>query len=94
MQSHPNVEQLGDYIIESKLSQGGMAEVFLARKHDRQVVVKSLFGDRASDHKMVAMMVEEARLQAQLSHPNVAQVLDLVEEIGRASCRERVCELV
>jgi serine/threonine protein kinase len=78
------MERVGDYVIESKLSQGGMAEVFLAHSstHQRQVVVKSLFGDRA-DAKMAAMMVEEARIAARLSHPNVVQVLDLVESEGR-----------
>src|SRR5439155_16704437 len=76
------MERVGDYILESKLSQGGMAEVFLARSsaHQRQVVVKSLF---QADDKMAAMMVEEARIAAQLSHPNVGQVLDRVEEEGR-----------
>jgi serine/threonine-protein kinase len=77
-----NMERVGDYILEQKLSQGGMAEVFVARSaaHQRQVVVKSLF---QADPKMAAMMIEEARLQAQLSHPNVVQVVDLVEEEGR-----------
>jgi serine/threonine-protein kinase len=76
------MDRVGDYILERKLSQGGMAEVFLARSstHERQVVVKSLFQPNA---RLAAMMAEEARIQAQLSHPNVVQVLDLVEAEGR-----------
>jgi serine/threonine-protein kinase len=77
--------RVGHYEIEGKLSQGGMAQVFLARSlsHQRRVVVKSLFDDRPADEKSVGMMVEEARLAAKLQHPNVVQILDLIESEGR-----------
>jgi serine/threonine protein kinase len=81
--------RVGDYEIEGKLSQGGMAQVFIARSFPdsdglgRRVVVKSLFEDRPADEKSVGMMMEEARLAAKLQHPNVIQILDLIESEGR-----------
>src|SRR3569623_958196 len=51
------------YDLLARLAAGGMAEIFLARAN-------SLAG-------WVAMFLDEARLAAQLQHPNIAQVFDL-----------------
>src|SRR5262245_40854464 len=59
-----------------------MAEIFLARGEgvagvERYCVLKRILRDRASDVHFVQMFLDEARLAAQLQHPNIAQVYDI-----------------
>ncbi|HEY5951962.1 MAG TPA: serine/threonine-protein kinase [Kofleriaceae bacterium] len=70
------------YEILAKLAMGGMAEIFLARGAstagvERYVVLKRVLRHRASDVHFVEMFLDEARLAAQLQHPNIAQVYDI-----------------
>ena len=70
------------YEILAKIAEGGMAEIFLARGASaggvaRHVVLKKVLPDRASDPNFIRMFLDEARLAAQLQHPNVAQVYDI-----------------
>src|ERR1044071_9176346 len=70
------------YQILAKLAAGGMAEIFLARGEgvagvERYCVLKRILRDRASDVHFVQMFLDEARLAAQLQHPNIAQVYDI-----------------
>jgi serine/threonine protein kinase len=70
------------YQILAKLATGGMAEIFLARGEgvagvERYCVLKRILRDRASDVHFVQMFLDEARLAAQLQHPNIAQVYDI-----------------
>lgn len=63
------------------LSVGGMAELFLAVAQreagfEKLVVVKRILPHLASDDEFVRMFLDEARLAAQLDHPNIAQVMD------------------
>ncbi|MCA9602556.1 MAG: serine/threonine protein kinase [Myxococcales bacterium] len=76
------VEQLGNYRIVRRLGTGGMAEAYLARHSglegvDRLVVLKRVHPQYANDDEFVTMFLDEARLMAALSHPNIAQVFDL-----------------
>ncbi|HET9987300.1 MAG TPA: serine/threonine-protein kinase, partial [Kofleriaceae bacterium] len=69
------------YAILAKLATGGMAELFLARTAssagvERYVVLKRVLPHRLHDHHFVSMFLDEARLAAQLQHPNIAQVFD------------------
>ncbi|MBL0213321.1 MAG: serine/threonine protein kinase [Myxococcales bacterium] len=69
------------YEVLAKLASGGMAEIFLARTKssagvERYVVLKRVHKHRATDIKFVHMFLDEARLAAQLQHPNIAQVFD------------------
>jgi len=71
-----------NYEILSKLAEGGMAELFLARAVGqggvhRHVVLKRIARERATDTQFVQMFLDEARLAAQLRHPNIAQVFDI-----------------
>lgn len=78
-------QRIGKYEILTQLTLGGMAELFLAftagpggfRKY---VVVKRILPDVKADDQFVTMFLDEARLTAALSHPNIAQVFDLGEE--------------
>jgi serine/threonine protein kinase len=70
------------YEILAKLAEGGMAEIFLARGASvggvaRYVVLKRILRERATDVQLVRMFLDEARLAAQLQHPNIAQVYDV-----------------
>ena len=70
------------YEILAKLATGGMAEIFLARGAsaagvERYVVLKRILRHRANDAAFVRMFLDEARLAAQLQHPNIAQVYDI-----------------
>src|SRR5690349_5286626 len=59
-----------------------MAEIFLARSASvagvsRHVVLKRVLRERANDFEFLRMFLDEARLAAQLQHPNIAQVYDV-----------------
>jgi serine/threonine protein kinase len=81
------VEQLagGRYRTEEVLGRGGMASVYLARdgELDRPVAVKVLAEHLADTPGFRERFLREAKLAAQLSHPNVVQVFDVGEEDGR-----------
>jgi serine/threonine protein kinase len=67
---------------------GGMAEVFLAKSTDvpsieRFVAIKRILPSVADDPEFVRMFIDEAKLSVQLTHPNVAQTLEL-GRIGRS----------
>lgn len=77
-----NGERVGRYELVTRLSIGGMAELFLARLEgpggfQKLVALKMILPDVASDDDFVKMFLDEARLSAELSHPNLGQVFDL-----------------
>jgi serine/threonine protein kinase len=78
---------LGAYRLIAELGHGGMADVFLAAAEGpagsgftKLAVVKKLRSHLAEDPEFVAMLMDEARITARLSHPNVVQLF----EMGRA----------
>ena len=78
---------LGKYQLVRKLAAGGMAEVFLARAagpmgFEKTVVVKRILPHLADEQNFISMFLSEARLAAQLNHPNVVQVFDFGEADG------------
>jgi serine/threonine protein kinase len=89
---HPNAglaagDTLDRYELLCPLAQGGMAAVWLARlrgKHGFQklVAVKTIRPEHAGDQRFQRMFLDEARIAASITHPNVAQILDLGEENG------------
>jgi serine/threonine protein kinase len=75
-------ETFGKYKLTERLAFGGMAEVFLATVHGeagfiKPVVIKRLHPRLNEDMEFVQMLIDEARITAQLTHTNVCQVLDL-----------------
>jgi len=75
-------EQFGKYLLLHKVAVGGMAEIYLAKQlgmagFEKIVVIKRIQPAFANDPDFVEMFLDEARLVAQLSHPNIAQVFDL-----------------
>jgi eukaryotic-like serine/threonine-protein kinase len=81
------VQQLADgrYRVEEILGRGGMASVYLARDEElgRPVAVKVLAEHLADTAGFRDRFLREARLAAQLSHPNIVQVFDVGEDEGR-----------
>jgi eukaryotic-like serine/threonine-protein kinase len=74
----------GRYRVEDVLGRGGMASVYLARDEEleRPVAVKVLAEHLADQPEFHDRFLREARLAAQLSHPNIVQVFDVGEENG------------
>lgn len=75
----------GRYRLDALLAEGGMGEVWRARDEllERDVAVKLLRSSLASDPVVAERFRREARAAASLSHPNMANVFDFVEEDGR-----------
>jgi len=72
------------YQIIKTIGEGGMANVYLAYDVilDRNVAVKILRGDLASDEKFVRRFQREALSASSLSHPNIVEVYDVGEDNG------------
>lgn len=75
---------IGPYLAEKRIATGGMAEVFVGKRvgpHGfvKQVALKRILPQLARDPDFVSMFVDEARLAARLSHPNIVQVFDFGE---------------
>jgi serine/threonine-protein kinase len=69
--------QLGQYLLEEKLGEGGMGVVYRARHAmlRRPTAVKLLPADKSSE-STVARFEREVRLTARLAHPNTVTVYD------------------
>jgi serine/threonine-protein kinase len=68
-----------------ELGRGGMADVFLAvvqgqAGFNKLVVVKKMRPELGSEPEVAAMFLDEARLAARLSHPNVVQTYEVGQE--------------
>src|SRR5512134_464038 len=76
--------QLGPYRIASMLGEGGMGEVY--RAHDprlgRDVALKVLPADMASDPARLERFTREARAIAALNHPHIVTIYSTEEADG------------
>jgi serine/threonine protein kinase len=73
------------YVLSSEIARGGMGSIHMGRMlgahgFSRRVAIKRLLPQFACDEEFSAMLLEEARLSACVSHPNVAGVIDVVQE--------------
>ena len=78
---------VGKYQLVSKLATGGMAEVFLAKVagpmgFEKTLVLKRILPHLAEDPQFVGMFFTEARVAAQLNHPNIVQIFDFGQAAG------------
>ena len=77
----------GKYTVLQHLGTGGMAEVFKCRLSgiggfDKVVVVKCIRPECLDDPEFLPMFMDEARIAANLNHPNIAQVFEIGEVEG------------
>src|SRR5262245_26238756 len=78
---------LGRYELLMRVGTGGMATVWAARLRgtrgfQKMVALKTILPRFSSDPTYERLLLDEARLTAQVRHPNVAQMLDLGEDNG------------
>ena len=78
---------IGKYKLIKLIASGGMAEVYLAKQagaagFEKMVCLKRILPHLARDKQFVDMFLNEARLAAQLDHPNIVQIFDLGEANG------------
>src|SRR5437660_8665870 len=79
------------YRVLAELGEGGMANVYLSVARgpagfNKLLVLKAIKQELALDADLLAMFLDEARLAARLSHPNVVQTLE-VGELGERPAR-------
>lgn len=72
---------VGRWTLLKPLARGGMGEVYLGcsggiEGAERPCVVKLVRREHAGDRSFLARFFDEARIQAQLQHPGIAQVLE------------------
>ncbi len=73
---------LGEYILLEKISTGGMAEIYKAKKKgvkgfEKIVALKKILPHLAEDEEFIEMFIDEAKVASKLNHPNIAQIYDL-----------------
>ena len=81
----PRPEPSGRYTLQEELGRGAMGVVYAAmdRVLDRAVAVKEFSPSVVSDPQLMERFEREARSLARLTHPNIVQVYDLLEETDR-----------
>jgi serine/threonine-protein kinase len=72
---------IGRYVVQRKLAEGGMAEIYLCTAvgpggFAKEVVLKVVKAFLAQDASFVTMFVNEARHASRLNHVNVVQLFD------------------
>ncbi|MBI5486117.1 MAG: protein kinase [Deltaproteobacteria bacterium] len=72
----------GKYYLLDRVNVGGMAEVFKAKTEgvegfERLVAVKRILPSIAEDEEFIKMFIDEAKIAVQLTHQNIAQIIDL-----------------
>lgn len=74
--------RFGKYTLLNRIAVGGMAEIFLARQEglegfEKTICIKRIRPHLSSQASFVGMFLNEAKLAAQLNHPNIVQIYDL-----------------
>ncbi|MEW5737276.1 MAG: serine/threonine-protein kinase [Myxococcota bacterium] len=74
--------RFGKYTLVDRIAVGGMAEIFLARQaglegFEKTIVIKRIRPHLSKQPNFVKMFLNEAKLAAQLNHPNIVQIYDL-----------------
>jgi len=75
-------DRFGQYKILERIAAGGMAELSKARLSGAEgfqkiVAIKKILPHLADNEEFIAMFADEAKLAAQLNHPNIVHIFDL-----------------
>lgn len=75
-------KRFGQYTLLERIAVGGMAEVWKARMRglegfQKTVAIKKILPLMTHNSEFVSMFIDEAKLAAQLSHPNIIHIYDL-----------------
>src|SRR4051812_13039371 len=81
------MERFGRYVLLKKIATGGMGEVFRAAAvgsagFTKAIAIKRILPHLAEQQDFVNMLIDEAKISATLTHPNILQVLDLGRHYG------------
>ncbi len=79
--------RFGSYTLVERIAIGGMAEVWKARMSgaagfQKIVAIKKILSHLTANLEFEKMFVDEAKLAAQLNHPNITQIYDLGQVRG------------
>jgi TonB family protein len=74
--------RFGQYTLLERIAVGGMAEVWKARMRgvegfQKTVAIKRILPHMTDNAEFVEMFIDEAKLAAQLTHPNIVHIYDL-----------------
>ena len=75
-------DRFGAYEILERIAAGGMAELYKARRSgvegfQKILAIKKILPHLADNEEFIAMFADEAKLAAQLNHPNIVHIFDL-----------------
>lgn len=75
-------DDVGGYDILGLIARGGMAEIYKAKKKgvkgfEKIIALKKILAGYGKDDKYIEMFVDEAKIAAELTHPNIVQIYDL-----------------
>ncbi|MEP7132353.1 MAG: TonB family protein [Acidobacteriota bacterium] len=75
-------DKFGQYEIIERIAAGGMAELSKARRSgvegfQKIVAIKKILPHLADNDEFITMFADEAKLAAQLNHPNIVHIFDL-----------------
>ncbi len=79
--------RFGKYTLLRRLAQGGMAELFLSLHRsvagfEKLVVIKRILPEMSKDQGFITMFLQEARIAATFSHPNIVTIFDVGQAEG------------
>lgn len=73
-------KRFGKYRLIERIGVGGMAEVYKAQylqdKESPPIAIKRILADLSRDKKLIAMLINEAKLAMTLKHPNIVPIYD------------------
>lgn len=75
-------DEFGPYQLVEKVATGGMAEVFRAKRSgvegfEKVVALKRILPHLSDNKEFVDLFIDEAKMVAGLTHPNIVQIFDL-----------------
>lgn len=79
--------RFGKYKLIEKIAVGGMAEMWKAKQigpegFEKLVALKRILPNLAENEDFITMFIDEGKVAAQLTHPNIAQIYELGETMG------------